>query len=183
MSYFYTQSHVELQPARGIGKARRPSNVIGGITNDRDPRIDQEIQKMGLHPQKWNELMDPKKAHHNREGIKVLPQPPGYTGDNIINEPTQKKVLPRIRPGASEDELRRIWAEDERKHQAQAKMAQAKNYIDKMNDHGTSPVNDHIEPHRVGIRVVQKAPAPGASDVEPQGLKGVGRNCDGQPKV
>lgn len=180
MSYFYTQAHVELQPHRGIG--RRHSQPYPGVTNQRDQVIESEINKMGQQPTKWNELMDPAKAHARPAGLRHV-SAPGYTGDNVINEPPPKKLLPRIRQGMSEEQLRRIWAEDERKAEAQAKMARGDNYVAKMNAHGTSPVNEHIEPHKAGIRVQHLAALPGAQAVEPAGMKGVGARCDGPPKM
>lgn len=182
MSYFYTQSHVDLQPHRGIGK-RHSQAYPGGMVNLRDQNLACEIEKMGQRPDnKWNELMDPKKqaARHNGKGH--VPAP-GYTGDNVINEPPAKKVLPRIRQGMSDEQLRRIWAEDDRKAEAQNKMAKGDNMVLKMNQHGTSPINEHIEPHKAGIRVHPRDRAPGAAAVEPVGMKGVGARCDGPPKV
>lgn len=180
MSYFYTQAHVQLQPHRGIGHAR--PTPAGGAPNERDPRLDAEIQKMGQRPDKWNELMDPKKNARAPQGIRHVAAP-GFTGDNVISEPPPKKLLPRIRAGMSEEDLRRIWAEDERKVQAQVQMAKGPSYVQKMNDHGTSPVNEHLEPHKQGLRVVQPLPVNGSSQVEPMGLRGVGQQCAGQPRM
>ncbi len=179
MSYFYAQEHVQLQAPRGVGQPRQ--QITTGITNGRDPRIESEIEKMGNQPNVWNGLMDARKAARNPQGIRVM-QAPGYTGDNVIYEPAPKKVLPRIRPGMSDEDLRSIWHEDERKAIAQSKMAKGPNYVERMNDHGTSPVNQHQEPHRQAVRVLPKPVVDGSADVEPMGLKGVGQHCAGQPK-
>ncbi len=172
MSYFYTQAHVQLMPHRGIGAGRVAAQ--GGVANQRDANMWAEANRIAAAPGKFAELHDAQKCVAATRGLRHMGAP-GFTGDNVMQEPPARKVLPRVRPGLSEEELRRIWAEDERKAEAARRMARGPNYVDKMTTHATSPLTEYREPARVGVRIVAPVERPEAvATFEPDGLKGVG---------
>lgn len=180
MSYFYAQEHVQLEHAKG--KARTvhdPQPTVGrGATIEETRAAHAEATSAAVGSM----------AHLQRQtketprGVRALPMP-GAFGDNVIApmhpEPQPK---PRVRPGVTDDELRKIWAEDRRKEEAAKVMAGKGDFVAKMTAHGTSPLNPVKTPRREGTHAVPEATQPRGPDMAPPGFKGMGARSEG-PKA
>ena len=177
MSYFYTQSHVQLQPSRGIGIAR--PQVTTGFPSTRDEDLAREADKLSADPGMLSNLQRGTATGRLPQGVRHVTAP-GFSGDNPLEEPPLPKRLPRVRPGVSEDELRKIWCEDERKVVAAKKMEQGANFVDRMCTHATSPLTTQMQPPVRGLHVHESfrldvdAKAAAAAAVSPMGFKGMG---------
>jgi hypothetical protein len=172
MSYFYTQSHVEIQPYRGLGQKHVQPD--GGARNTRDEDIEREIGKLARNPGKFAELQSAEKSKAHPVGIRVLPAP-GYTGDNIIREPEKPRPMLRVIPDRTDAELRALLPQGvPPKVQAQDQMIASPGYIQKMTGHSTSPLTQPLPPHPQSKKPLQ-LPQKSAGEMEPPGLKGVGK--------
>lgn len=100
---------------------------------------------------------------------------------------------PRIRPGVTEEELQKIWREDDAKARAQNAMASASNLVEKMVAEPAVPA--HVQPG--SARRPKDAVPPGRKQInlftetteersrqahEPAGFAGMGLHCRIQPK-
>jgi len=78
----------------------------------------------------------------------------------------------RVRVGVSDEELQKIWAEDDRKHLVANKMAQGPTMVDKMIDyHYPLPHPNEVRPPKRGDAHLQRDTT---ERTEPHGFKGMG---------
>lgn len=117
---------------------------------------------------------------------------PNHKADNDIFGPpvTSPKPTPRVRTGVSDEELARIWAEDERKAQAAQRMERGTTLVDKM-------VAEPINPVIPSNRSKDAGPAPrkqinlltetteqrNRQAFEPAGFSGMGSKCKPEHKA
>ena len=94
------------------------------------------------------------------------------------------RPTPRIRTGVSDEELRKIWAEDERKAAAQNKMSTAPTMVDRMVAEPVNPIihsgrsKDHGPPPRKHVELLTGTTQERNRQAnEPAGFAGMGRQC------
>uniref|UniRef100_A0A7S1QEX8 Uncharacterized protein n=1 Tax=Neobodo designis TaxID=312471 RepID=A0A7S1QEX8_NEODS len=187
MSYFVRDNARHQSPQRRAGKK------VGGPVDvppvkevpSRDQVIERNIAEMNrnANPGDGGVL----RFVHGREvGGGAKTRNPHHRPDSDIFGPPviSPRPNPRIRPGVTDEELQRIWAEDEKKQVAAKKMEAAPTLVDRM-------VADPINPVMKSARAKDAPPPPrkivhllsetteerNRQAFEPAGFSGMGKQC------
>lgn len=158
-------------PNRRGSKARRDLKTPPKYPT-RDEQLEQQIQKMNVAETDdfLMKKLDPSQGHRRGRHMQANSK---EIVNNVFPEPkiaTPPKM--RIRPGVTDEDLRKIWQEDDRKAQEQMKMAEKTGMVDKMMK-AAYPIPRQESPvtPRKRINCLQKPEYP---ENEPPGFKGLG---------
>lgn len=145
----------------------------------RDMRIDLAIDKIsGPYKEQQTDFLMKKLDHTKARGNGVHVQPSAHALVNNVFPPPKIATPPklRIRPGVSDEELRRIWHEDERKEQLAKDQESKPDMLEKMMDYHY-PV-PRPPPPIPSKKKVSELPRDVYPDNEPEGFKGLGLYSD-----
>lgn len=176
MAYFFRDDayrHRPEQKPQGRAYGARPINegVMPVVT--RDATIEQQIGAMQDTIGTEDFIM--KKIQAKEPPVSGRGKNPTTAPENNIFGPPRQDTppAPRIRPGVSDEDLRKIWAEDERKAKAAQAMQQHPTMVEKMLDskhpvpHPQSPVQSH--------RKATELPRAPTDKCEVDGFRGIGK--------
>lgn len=189
MSYFVRENPRHQSPGRRQGKHVGGPAPVPPVKElpTREAVIDKEIQGMNKNNNSDGGVL---RFVHGREvGAGQRTRNPNHKPDNDIFGPpvVPAKPTPRIRPGVTDEELQRIWHEDEKKHVAAAKMEKAPTLVDRMIADPINPVmpstrsKDAVPPPRKQVHLfTETTEERNRQAFEPAGFGGMGKQCKDQ---
>ena len=185
-AYFVRDNTRHQSPQRAAGKR------VGGPVDvppvkavpSRDQVMQRNIEEMNKNAGNDGGVL--RFVHSKEVNTGQRTRNPNHKGDNDIFGPpvVSARPTPRIRPGVSDEELQRIWAADEKKQVAAAKMEHAPTMVERM---VAEPINPVVN---VG-RAKDAGPAPrkqvhllsetteerNRQHFQPAGFTGMGKQC------
>lgn len=180
MAFFFREDgHRHRSPERRYGKAcniRGPEPIVLKAVQTREEYMDQAVAAMA-DTQANGHLQIGKKEPPRRTGrLPGDPQTARHDSGPLFGSDGKPLTPPamRIRIGVTDEELRKIWHEDDRKAQVAAQMEAKPTMVDKMLDYnyplphpGHEPTSKKKQAH---LEVFREPTA----KCEPQGFKGMG---------
>jgi len=183
MAYFAREDR-NRSPTRKQGKLVGVRDVAPVKVVSRDELIDNQIKSM--QPKDADpSAVGPMRFIRDTEDRAVVARSKHRIPDNDIFGPPviAAQPKPRVRIGVSEDELRKIWQEDEVKFQAALKMEKGTNLVEKMAAEPINPVissarsKDAVPPPRRHIDLLTETQQErNLQNNAPAGFAGMGSN-------